>query len=132
MLVFTLIFPSGNVVSGAFDPYVKYDCLSYHSEAEFKDICENSSTGLEFLLNLGSYYSGQLADNCDDDDVLKNRFFDKREYLSDEERTEGYLVITADKGLASSYNHNVIKVAEKRIENDETNLLFVVGEVDRR
>ena len=48
------------------------------------------------------------------------------------ESTEGYLVITADKGLASSYNHNVIKVAEKRIENDETNLLFVVGEVGRR
>lgn len=71
MLEFTLIFPSGNVVSGAFDPYVKYDCLSYHSEAEFKDICENSGTGLEFLINLGSYYSGQLADNCDDDDVLK-------------------------------------------------------------
>ena len=66
-----------------------------------------------------------------DDKELSNRYFDKREYLSPEERTEGYLVITADKGLASAYNYNIIKLAEKKIENDNTNLLCVVGEVGR-
>lgn len=63
---------------------------------------------------------------------LSNRYFDKREYLSKEERTEGYLVITADKGLASAYNYNIIKLAEEKIKNDNTNLLFVVGEVGRQ
>ena len=66
-----------------------------------------------------------------DDKELSNRYFDKREYLLPEERTEGYLVITADKGLASAYNYNIIKLAEKKIENDNTNLLCVVGEVGR-
>ncbi len=66
MLEFILVFPSGDDICGSFEPYVKYDCISYHSEAEFKEICENSYTGLDFLRNLGSYYSGQLVDNCDD------------------------------------------------------------------
>lgn len=66
-----------------------------------------------------------------DDNELSNRYFDKREYLSPEERTEGYLVITADKGLASAYNYNIVKTVEEKIENDNTNLLCVVGEVGR-
>ena len=100
------------------------------SSAKVKKARRDLDKTKPFFDNLQSSLAKML--NSIDDDVLKNRFFDKREYLSDEERTEGYLVITADKGLASSYNHNVIKVAEKRIENDETNLLFVVGEVGRR
>lgn len=73
----------------------------------------------------------KMLDSIENDDV-KSKYFNKRDYLSDEERTEGYLVITADKGLASSYNHNVIKEAERRVEADDTNLLFVVGEVGRK
>lgn len=73
----------------------------------------------------------KMLDSIENEDV-KSKYFNKRDYLSKEERTEGYLVITADKGLASSYNHNVIKEAEKRVESDNTNLLFVVGEVGRK
>lgn len=73
----------------------------------------------------------KMLDSIENEDV-KSKYFNKRDYLSNDERTEGYLVITADKGLASSYNHNVIKEAEKRIESDDTNLLFVVGEVGRK
>ena len=100
------------------------------SSAKVKKARRDLDKTIPFFESLKTSLS-KLLDSIDDD-VVKNRFFDKREYLSQEERTEGYLVITADKGLASSYNHNVIKVAEKRIENDETNLLFVVGEVGRR
>lgn len=42
-----------------------------------------------------------------------------------------YLVITADKGLAGPYNHNVLKEAEKLIKNHECCKLFVVGEYGR-
>lgn len=66
-----------------------------------------------------------------DDKNINNAYFDEREHLDKTERTEGYLVITADKGLASAYNYNVIKEVEKKIKNDNTNLLCVVGEVGR-
>ena len=46
-----------------------------------------------------------------------------------------YIVLTADKGMAGAYNHNVIKIAEEAThtgENENHNKLFVVGEVGRR
>ena len=44
----------------------------------------------------------------------------------------GFLVITADKGLAGSYNHNVLKLASKHLNDAKEPLLFVVGEVGRQ
>lgn len=43
----------------------------------------------------------------------------------------GYLVITADKGLAGAYNQNVIKEAVKLMKEHEDPKLFVVGEYGR-
>ena len=43
----------------------------------------------------------------------------------------GYLVITADKGLAGAYNQNVIKEALKLMKEHENPKLFVVGEFGR-
>ena len=48
------------------------------------------------------------------------------------EGTYGYLVITADKGLAGAYNQNVIKEAMKLMTKKHDKLLFVVGEYGRR
>ena len=59
----------------------------------------------------------------------KGEFFDKREYAKGSDRMAGYLVITADKGLAGAYNHNVIKLAENIALNEEADLLFVVGQL---
>lgn len=42
-----------------------------------------------------------------------------------------YLVITADKGLAGSYNQNVIRLAEKLMSEHPENKLYVVGEYGR-
>ena len=44
-------------------------------------------------------------------------------------------MVTADKGMAGAYNHNVIKIAEEAThtgESENHNKLFVVGEVGRR
>lgn len=60
-----------------------------------------------------------------------NSFFDKRPGKKGKGRTVGYLVITADKGLAGAYNHNVIKLAESIAENEENDMLFVVGQLGR-
>ncbi|MBQ7900762.1 MAG: F0F1 ATP synthase subunit gamma, partial [Clostridia bacterium] len=43
----------------------------------------------------------------------------------------GYLVITADKGLAGAYNQNVIKEAVRLMKEHENPKLFVVGEFGR-
>jgi len=44
----------------------------------------------------------------------------------------GYLVITADKGLAGAYNQNVIKEAMRLMREHEDPKLFVVGEYGRQ
>ena len=45
----------------------------------------------------------------------------------------GYLVITADKGLAGSYNQNALRMAqEKMVNHSGENKLFVVGEYGRQ
>lgn len=59
------------------------------------------------------------------------RYFDKREEKDFNTRVAGYLVITADKGLAGAYNHNVIKLAEKKIGEDGPDMLFIVGQLGR-
>jgi len=46
--------------------------------------------------------------------------------------TYGCLVITADKGLAGSYNQNAIRAAMKLLETHPDTKLFVVGEYGRR
>ena len=38
------------------------------------------------------------------------RYFDQREEIKPEDRKVGYIVITADKGMCGSYNHNIIKL----------------------
>lgn len=60
-------------------------------------------------------------------------------YLGNTDKTErkrcGYIVITADKGLCGSYNHNVIRLAEdlmkKNHDAGSENYLFVVGHMGR-
>lgn len=45
----------------------------------------------------------------------KNIFFGK-EGVAEDQKKRGYIVITADKGLAGAYNHNVLKLASEEIE----------------
>lgn len=59
-------------------------------------------------------------------------------YLYPDEGSKGlngtfaYLVITADKGLAGSYNHNVLREAMNSISEHKDFKLFVVGEYGRQ
>ncbi|MCD8120551.1 MAG: ATP synthase F1 subunit gamma [Lachnospiraceae bacterium] len=46
--------------------------------------------------------------------------------------TAGFLVITADKGMAGAYNHNVLKAVEEEMKNFADSKLLVVGEVGRQ
>ena len=60
-----------------------------------------------------------------------NRFFDQRPDLAPEDRKKGYIVVTADKGMAGAYNHNILKLAEEHIQNDKNAKLYVIGEIGR-
>lgn len=43
----------------------------------------------------------------------------------------GYIVVTADKGLAGAYNQNVIKMVQRELDKNPDGELFVVGQIGR-
>ena len=62
-----------------------------------------------YFFTLQSEMSRILSNLPDIEDI----YFKTNEEKKPEERMVGYIVITADKGLAGSYNHNVLKLAEE-------------------
>ena len=48
-----------------------------------------------------------------------------------EKKRVGYIVVTADKGLAGAYNQNVIKLVQKELDANPNGELFVVGQIGR-
>ena len=50
---------------------------------------------------------------------IDNKYFDERKDKPAEEKTTGLVVVTADKGLAGAYNHNVLKMAEEQMQKAE-------------
>lgn len=65
-------------------------------------------------------------------DDITHEYFDKRSEISADEKKIGYVVVTADKGLAGAYNHNIIKMTDQEIEGKKNVSLYVVGEVGRK
>lgn len=62
---------------------------------------------------------------------LEHRFFDVRDKIPESERKIGSIVITADKGLAGAYNHNIVKLEEEILAKPGIHKLYVVGELGR-
>lgn len=63
---------------------------------------------------------------------IENNYFAARPKKQPKERTRGLIVVTADKGLAGAYNHNVLKLAQEQMEGCAGYKLFVVGELGRQ
>ncbi|MCI1268993.1 MAG: ATP synthase F1 subunit gamma [Ruminococcus sp.] len=72
-----------------------------------------------------------LDDILDHTPSIRQKYFDKRKSIPGEQRKKGYIIITADKGLCGSYNHNVLKLAEQEISKSPNSYLFVMGQVGR-
>lgn len=62
---------------------------------------------------------------------FEHKYFDQREEKKPEYKMIGYIVVTADKGLAGAYNHNVLKLAEQEMAKHKNTCLFVVGQIGR-
>lgn len=65
-------------------------------------------------------------------ETVEHRYFYPPSGEHDLPGAYGYLVITADKGLAGAYNQNVIKAAMRLMSEHEDTKLFVVGEYGRQ
>lgn len=63
---------------------------------------------------------------------MENKYFDERPEKPESERVAGIIVVTADKGLAGAYNHNILKMAQEEMERHQNSRLFVVGELGRQ
>ena len=63
---------------------------------------------------------------------IENKYFYPITGEHEFEGAYGYLVITADKGLAGAYNQNVIKKVTELMKGHDESKLFVVGEYGRR
>ena len=62
---------------------------------------------------------------------MNSIYFKTNAEIPERKRKAGYIVITADKGLAGSYNHNILKLAEEELEKRYDYKLFVLGELGR-
>lgn len=62
----------------------------------------------------------------------ESRYLDTRPDIRPEDRKIGYIVVTADKGLAGAYNHNVFKLVQEQLEKSGRPVLFVVGDLGRQ
>lgn len=63
---------------------------------------------------------------------IEHKFFDERKEVQGSDRKTGLIVVTADKGLAGAYNHNVIKMTEERLQEEGQYTLYVLGELGRQ
>lgn len=63
---------------------------------------------------------------------FEHRYFESDEDKKKTVKKRGFIVVTADKGLAGAYNHNVLKMVESQIEDIDAYQLYVVGEVGRQ
>ena len=63
---------------------------------------------------------------------INHTFFDQRKKIKPEDKKRGYVVMTADKGMAGAYNHNVLKLAQERLAQGNDNTLFFIGQMGRK
>ena len=63
---------------------------------------------------------------------IEDPYFDTRPHIKQKDRKIGYTVVTADKGLAGAYNHNIFKLAQEQIEKGGQPVLYVVGELGQQ
>ena len=63
---------------------------------------------------------------------MRHMYFDNRaKDMQERVKKKGYVIITGDKGLAGAYNHNVMKEAQRLVDESSDYKLYIVGELGR-
>ena len=63
---------------------------------------------------------------------VENVFLETRHDIPEKDKKRGYIIITDDKGMVGSYNHNVLRAAEESIASFPGKWkLFVIGEIGK-
>ena len=64
---------------------------------------------------------------------MQHLFFENRSKDLDKTvKRKAFIVITGDKGMAGAYNHNILKEAQRMVDEAEDYHLYVVGELGRQ
>ncbi len=72
-----------------------------------------------------------MASILQDVPEIDKDYFTRGEGIPEDQLRRAYIVVTADKGLAGAYNHNVLKMTEELLQQGNKNKLYVVGESGR-
>ena len=70
-----------------------------------------------------------VFDNLPD---ASSRYVDIGDKRPESAKVRGYLVVTADKGLAGAYNHNVLKLAMEHLHDTAGAKLYAIGRFGRQ
>ena len=62
---------------------------------------------------------------------MESIYLQSKDSTNKREKKVGYIVVTADKGMAGAYNHNVTKLVEEKLKETKNPKLFVLGELGR-
>lgn len=63
---------------------------------------------------------------------MEHVYFEGEEEINPQEKKTGYIIVTADKGMAGGYNHDIIKLAEQELQKPGKKKLYVLGVVGRQ
>ena len=118
-------------------PNEKYSGYNEDHQCHVYDLFFEAEKGKEKTGRYRTIFLYAAVRNCDESyDMFRiwtASYFDQREEKKPEDRKIGYIVVTADKGLAGAYNHNVLKHGRRDVEKDRnSNKLFVLGELGRQ
>lgn len=61
---------------------------------------------------------------------MKSPYFEDAD-SNDEEKKVGLLVVTADKGLAGAYNHNVLKIMDEQLQKYKDAKVYCMGQIGK-
>lgn len=86
------------------------------------------------LGNVSPYFkelSYTISDILHHSPNIEHPYFDLRPDIEPDDRKIALVLISADRGLAGSYNHNVIRLAEHQLESIKNPQLFLIGQMGR-
>lgn len=101
------------------------NAMNLIASAKLKKARKQLNDALPYFEKIQSTLNDIIAHSPD----VEHKYFDQRKDAG--VKRTGYVVITADKGLCGSYNHNVIKLAEEHMKDKQEKYLLVIGHMGR-